>query len=354
MSAVHVIVPDTVDDPRSPSGGNTYDVQVGTGLRRHGWVVHQYAMAGTWPDADSVARAALGAELAGIPDKGLVVVDGLIASSAPDVLAPEAHRLRIVILVHLPLGVAAAGAVRAREQAALDAARAVVVTSRWTREWLLTNYDLDASRVQVVLPGVAAAAVTAASADGSRLLCVGAVTPIKGQDVLVDALREIVDLEWGCRCVGSLTVEPEFADRLRASVSSTDLGDRVTFPGARVGADLYAVYATADLVVAPSRTETYGLVVTEALARGVPVIGSDVGGLPEALGRAPSGHRPGILVPPEDAESLAAALRRWLTDGALRSDLRRAARERRADLHDWSETADAMSHVLTHVAEVAA
>lgn len=92
------------------------------------------------------------------------------------------------------------------------------------------------------------------------------------------------------------------------------------------------------------------MVVTEALARGIPVIGTDVGGLAEALGRAPGAGRPGILVPADDPAGLAVALRRWLTDAGRRQDLRRAARERGATLSDWSVTAGRLSGVLSGVA----
>ena len=72
------------------------------------------------------------------------------------------------------------------------------------------------------------------------------------------------------------------------------------------------------------------MVVTEALARGIPVLATAVGGLPEALGRAPDGSLPGLLVPPDDPAALAAALRRWLSDADLRDRLgRRAAAARR-------------------------
>ena len=71
----------------------------------------------------------------------------------------------------------------------------------------------------------------------------------------------------------------------------------------------------------PSRAETYGMVVTEALARGIPVLGTQVNGVPEALGAAPDGTVPGLLVPPGDPAALAAALRDWLTDAGLRAAL---------------------------------
>ena len=83
---------------------------------------------------------------------------------------------------------------------------------------------------------------------------------------------------------------------------------RIHFAGPLVGADLDAAYADADLFVLPSRAETYGMVVTEALARALPVLATDVGGVPEALGRAPRRQPSRPLVPPGDPVVLAGAL----------------------------------------------
>ena len=115
------------------------------------------------------------------------------------------------------------------------------------------------------------------------------MTPGKGHDVLLDALATVTDLSWRCACVGSLDRDPAFADALRRRVRDGGLADRVCFPGPRTGADLDRSYAAADLLVLASRAETYGMVVTEALARGLPVVATDVGGVPEALGTAPTG-----------------------------------------------------------------
>ncbi|GAA4413321.1 glycosyltransferase family 4 protein [Fodinibacter luteus] len=358
MTTVHVVVPAGVGDPSRPSGGNTYDRTVCAGLSGRGWDVRQREVPGRWPRADAAARAKLAAVLTGIPDGSLVLLDGLVACAVPEVLVPERRRLRLVVVVHLPLGHdpvlgegAAEGAVRReRERAVLHAAVAVVATSAWTRAWLLTAYRLAPDRVCVVAPGVDPAHLMPGCEPGLHLLCVGVVSAAKGHDVLLAALADVADLEWTCRCVGSVAVDPAFASRVRARAGATGLTDRVTFTGPRVGEDLATVYAAADLVLAPSRTESYGMVVTEALARGVPVVGSDVGGLPEALGRARGGRRPGILVAPGDPAALAAALDRWLTDAGVRRDLRLAARARRATLADWTHTTDRLSGVLSVVA----
>jgi glycosyltransferase involved in cell wall biosynthesis len=167
------------------------------------------------------------------------------------------------------------------------------------------------------------------------LLCVAAVTHRKGQDVLVTALQDhLADLDWRCTFVGAL----------RESVPHTD--PRIRFAGPLAGTDLDAAYADADLFVLPSRAETYGMVVTEALARALPVVATDVGGVPEALGVASDGSRPGTLIAPDDPLALAGALRNWLTDPALRDRWRTAARERRQTLPTWTETAHHLTEIL--------
>ena len=243
-----------------------------------------------------------------------MLLDGLVASAAPEVLVPQARRLRLVVLVHMPLGHRPpddeAGAVRARERAVLAAAAAVVTTSAWTRRRLLELYALPADRVHVAEPGVDAADLAPGTAAGDALLCVAAVTPDKGHDVLLDALATATDLSWRCACVGSLDRDPAFVDGvLRRRAVDGGLGDRVRFPGPRTGAELDRSYAAADLLVLASRAETYGMVVTEALARGLPVVAADVGGVTEALGHGDDGTRPGLLVPPDDPAALGAALR---------------------------------------------
>jgi glycosyltransferase involved in cell wall biosynthesis len=124
------------------------------------------------------------------------------------------------------------------------------------------------------------------------------------------------------------------------------MDDRVRFSGPQIGDDLARSYGAADVLVLPSRGETYGMVVTEALARGLPVIAADVGGVPEAMGHGADGTRPGLLVPPDDPRALCDALRAWLEDADLRRRLRRAARERRESLARWSTTTSVVADVL--------
>jgi len=343
VGCVHVVVPAGVDDPARPSGGNVYDRRICRGLAGIGWSVLESAVPGSWPHPDPAACATLAGVLAAIPDGAVVLLDGLIGSAAPEVLLPQAARLRLVVLAHLPLD-------EAGEAAVLSAAAAVLTTSAWTRQHLADRYALPPSMIHVAEPGVDPAGLASGTPTGGQLLSVAALTPVKGHDVLLAALSTLVDLRWRCICVGSADRDPGFAARLKRQSRDGGLADRVSFVGPRTGADLAADYAAADLLVVASRAETYGMVVTEALARGLPVVATAVGGLPEALGTGIDGTAPGLLVPPDDAAALAAALRRWLRDSVVRQHLRRSARERRVTLRGWSATALQVSRVLTEAA----
>jgi glycosyltransferase involved in cell wall biosynthesis len=332
---VHVVLPNDIDDPTTPSGGNVYDRRVCRGLTATGWSVREHPVRGGWPWPTAAERADLDRTLAALPEDALVLVDGLVASAAPDELGRHSRRLRPVVLVHMPL----AGP---RERDALSAAAAVLTTSDWSRRRLLDLYALAPHRVHVARPGVDPAPLSRGSADGSALLCVAAVTPHKGHEVLLRALAMIPDRGVACVCVGSLDRDPGFVAGLRPRLT-----DRVSLVGPLTGRALADRYANADLLVLPSHGETYGMVVTEALARGTPVLVSDVDGLPEAVGRAPDGRVPGLLVPPGDPVALAAALRRWLHEPELRAELRSAARARRAALTGWSVTAATIAGRLT-------
>jgi glycosyltransferase involved in cell wall biosynthesis len=340
MSEVHVVVPDGIDDPLLPSGGNVYDRRACRGLGALGWSVREHAVPGRWPDAP--ARAAVAATLAAVPHGTVVLIDGLIASVVPEVLQPEADRLRLVVLLHMPRD-------EPREVAALSAASVIVATSQWTRRWLSDHCALPEDRVHVVPPGVDVAETAPGTSSGRRLLCVGAVTPVKGHDLLLDALATVDD-PWRCVCVGALDLDVEFVAMLRRQAEDKGLGDRLCFTGPLTEAELNRAYAEADALVLASRAETYGLVITEALARGLPVVAREVGGVPEALGRAADGSQPGLLVPPGDPRPLAQALCRWLGDPRERKRLRAAAQSRRLTLSDWAQTSRELSAVLTQVA----
>ncbi|MEU1806371.1 glycosyltransferase family 4 protein [Streptomyces sp. NPDC019937] len=352
LRAVHVVMPGGVADPATPSGGNTYDRRICRELPGIGWDVHEHTIAGDWPQAGPAARAELARLLAELPDGGIVLLDGLVACAVPYLVVPEAERLRLAVLVHLPLGEETglapgrAADLDALERKTLNAVPTVVATSGWAARRLVAHHGLAPGRVHVAAPGADVAPQASGTDEGTRLLCVASVTPRKGQLRLVEALAEVTDVPWTLECVGALEQDPGYVERLRELIGTSGLGDRVRLTGPRGGAELEASYAGADLLVLASYAETYGMVVTEALAHGVPVLATAVGGVPEALGYAPEGSVPGLLVPPDDPAALGAALRRWLGDPDVRRRLITAARGRRTALDGWRTTATDLAGAL--------
>jgi glycosyltransferase involved in cell wall biosynthesis len=219
----------------------------------------------------------------------------------------------------------------AAERECLRGVAAVVATSPQAAARLAERHGV---RVHSVPPGVERAAVSNGTDGVSRLLTVASVTPRKGHDVLVRALSTVVDHRWTWAVVGP-TPDVRHLDRVRELAAG--LGDRVEWRGALVGEALDREYGRADLFVLPSWAETYGMVVTEALARGVPVLASAV---PDALGTG------GLLLPSGDVDAWSGALRRWFESAELRAELRRAALERRAELSTWDETVKGLGAVL--------
>jgi glycosyltransferase involved in cell wall biosynthesis len=354
VTELHVVVPAAVADPGRPSGGNVYDRRVSTELAGLGWTVQEHLVAGDWPRPDPLALAGLAATLAELPDDADVLVDGLLASGADDVVVPAARRLHLVVLLHMPLGerhddgeLDDAGL---RESRVLAAASGVVVTSHWARSRLADLYGPATGPVHVATPGVDPADLSRGSRPGGVLLSVAAVVPAKGHDLLLDALARLEDLSWRCICVGALDLDPAHVASLQERARSSSIEERVHFAGAMGREDLARTFLGADLLVLASRSETYGMVVAEALAHGLPVVATDVGGVREALGGegGEGGALPGILVPPGDDAALAAALRSWLEDPHLRARLRAAARDRRLRLSGWDTTARVIAAALTH------
>ncbi|MEU1185612.1 glycosyltransferase family 4 protein [Streptomyces sp. NPDC005820] len=352
LRSVHFVMPGGVHDTANPSGGNAYDRRVCLDLPGFGWQVHKHLVNGSWPRPDTAARTELARALAALPDGTVVLLDGLVACGVPEIVVPEAERLRLAVLVHLPLGdetgldPLVAAELDAKERAVLRAVPAVIATSDWAVRRLVSHHGLAPEKVHCAAPGADIAPLASGTDGVSRLLCVAAVTPRKGQHRLVEALAAVTDLRWSCVCVGGLGQDPEYVAHLRRLIRRYGLEDRLELAGPKAGAELDAAYASADLMVLTSYAETYGMAVTEALARGIPVLATDVGGLPEAVGRAPDGGMPGILVPPENPAALAAELRGWFGEADVRRRLKAAARSRRAALNGWASTAQSLAGVL--------
>jgi glycosyltransferase involved in cell wall biosynthesis len=357
MRPIRLLVPGNI---HHHSGGNAYNARMVEGLKGLGADVEVLAVEGSWPEASAKDRRRLGTLLgAWEPEAGrgpaVVIVDGLVAVGAPDEMefaAKAGHETWVLLHMTVPDG--PGGPAWKREGRALRAASGLISTSSSTAATLTQRHGLHG--IRVALPGVDPAPV----ASGSRpphMIAVAALLPNKDQLLTIDALSRIQDLEWTAALVGSDQADPAYAGQVRAAIAANGLEERVRLTGELVGEELDREWDAANLSLLPSRAEAFGMVVTESLARGLPVVVRQGTGAVEALGLAgltadDGGPRlPGVAVPlvPGDREGparLAGVLRGWLGDQDIRGAWRRAAMEARTLLPDWNRTAEIVLEAL--------
>ena len=184
------------------------------------------------------------------------------------------------------------------------------------------------------------------SVDGPlQLLSVAALTPGKGHDTLFRALASIPNRRWRLTCAGTLERHPPTAARMRALLREQGLDNQVWLGGELSEGMVADSYNRADVFVHPSLHETYGMVVAEALARGLPVVATNTGAIPDLIGDGA-----GLLVRPGDVDALAVALRQVMEDRELRERLAAGARRVRGRLPTWDQAAERMAAALERVA----
>jgi len=361
-SRLTFLVPGDLD---ARTGGYEYDRRVIAGLRARGWRVDITRLDESFPVPTPRARLDAAAALAAVPDGRLVLVDGLALGALPEESARHAQRLRIVALVHHPLAAETgldatmAAALEESERRALASARSVIVTSRATAA-ALRRYDVPSDRIIVIEPGTDAAPLARGSRSAARnppaisnqsaisnhqsaisLLCVATLTPRKGHDILLRALAAQPGDRWRLTCAGSLDRDPATVARVRDLLRDFGFSDRVSLVGDLDARALAIEYDRADLFALPTLHEGYGMAVAEALARGLPVVSTATGAIPELVGADA-----GIVVPPDDLPAFATALHRVIGDATLRDRLAAGARLVRGRLPTWETAAASMAQAL--------
>jgi glycosyltransferase involved in cell wall biosynthesis len=335
-------------DLATPTGGYAYDRRMIAELKNLGWHAKILDLGSDFPRPSAAARAAACARLAAVAGDRCIVIDGLALGVLPEAAVALRASHKLIALVHHPLALESglsptqADALLASERSALAAVRHVIVTGAVTARLLVSDYAVLAERITIAPPGVDRVARSQGSRDGAvALLSVGALVPRKGFDVLLAALSTITDLPWRLTIAGARDRSPETAARLAATIFAMKLGERVTLAGAVSSERLAELYAQADLFVLASRFEGYGMAFAEAIAHGVPVIGTTAGAIPETV---PAGA--GLLVPPDDTDALAAALRSVIENTEERLRLAAGARTAAARLPTWAQSAQIFASVL--------
>jgi glycosyltransferase involved in cell wall biosynthesis len=339
-------------DLKTPTGGYAYDRHIIAELAGLGWQVEVLDIGEGFPHPTADVRAAACARLAGVPDGRTVVIDGLALGVLPDAAAALGRNHTLIALVHHPLaletGLAAGEAetLRASERAALGYINRVIAVSAATARLLTADYGVPVDRITVVQPGTDRVAQHSRPDNAMvSIISVGAVVPRKGYDVLVAALAKVADLPWRLSIVGDRGRSPRTASGLDHEIARRGLADRIGFIGAVEPQHLATLYDSADLFVLASRFEGYGMAYAEAIAHGLPVVGTTAGAIPDTV---PAGA--GVLVPPDDVDALAGALRRLIDSKAERAALAAGARAAAAKFPSWRESAQLFAQVLDAVA----
>jgi glycosyltransferase involved in cell wall biosynthesis len=330
-------------DIEARTGGTLYDRKAMEALRDAGWWVELLAWPGSFPFPSETCRDEVEDSLAALPDNALVLIDGLALGVLSGLARREAQRLRLVALVHHPLGLetglpeGAAVSFAASERDALACCRAVIVTSQTTAAIVESAFGVPGEMITVATPGVDIGPVPQRGPRPPgpvRLLAMGGITPRKAHDVLVQALSQVDDLDWTCAIAGNLERDPETADALKQQIEDLDLQDRIALVGEVSEAEAADLYAWADIFALASVYEGYGMVFSEALAHGLPIAATTGGAIPEVV--TPEA---GLLVQPGDVEAFAEALRSLIADPARRAVLAEGSRAAGAYLTDWNQTA---------------
>ena len=343
MTSAVFAIPGNID---LPTGGYIYDRRVLALLPGLGVTVRHLALPGSFPAPTAADLAETERLLAALPADGAVVIDGLAYGAMPAELVARV-RAAIVALVHHPLCLEA-GLPPARqrqlkdlETAALALARKVVTTSPTTARTLAADFAVPAHKITVAEPGTDPAPRATGTGSPVQLLAVGAVVPRKAYDLLVRALSPLADRDWRLTMAGPTDRSAEALAALRAALLEGGLGHRVTLLGAVDQQRLAELYAKADIFVMSSLYEGYGMVLGEAMARGLPIVCTTGGAAAET---APD--TAAIKVPPGDQAALTAAIGRLFDEPDLRARMADAAWAAAQGLPRWEDTARAIANVI--------
>lgn len=321
-----------------PTGGYAYDRAVIAHLAEAGIAPLHVALPGDYPFPSAGTLAVTAQAIAALPAGCPLLIDGLAYGAMPEALIRGFDR-PILALCHHPLalepGLSAEQAVafHASEQAALALADHVIVTSGLTGKILTGDFAVPEGKITVAEPGTRRVGRATGSGESTlHLLAVGSIIPRKGYGVLVEALAGLKGRDWQLTIVGAVHA-PETKIMLDAQIAREGLAERITFVGGVDEARLDRYYAQADLFVMASLFEGYGMVLAEAMTRGLPILTTTGGAASQTV---PDGA--GMKVPPGDADAMRLALANLMDNPALRTTLGDAAYAASAALPTWADT----------------
>jgi glycosyltransferase involved in cell wall biosynthesis len=333
-----------------PTGGYGYDRRVLATLPDYGVQTDLIVLPGSFPNPTVTDLAETKRLLMAAPLRAPLLIDGLALGAMPaELLATLAQP--ILALVHHPLCLEVgltperAAELKASEMAALAIARHVIVTSFATKRILIADFAVPMTKITVAEPGTDPAMRASGTGTPLQLLAVGAVSARKGYEVLIEALKPLVDLDWRLTIAGATDRDRVTVSRIESLINAAHLAGRIKLAGTVVPATLNKYYETADLFVMPSLFEGYGMVLAEAMARGLPIVCTTGGAASDTV---PDGAA--LKVAPGNVIALTQALERALQDKRLRRRLADVSWEMGRTLPPWTETTRRVAAVVMGLA----
>ncbi|MGB0638302.1 MAG: glycosyltransferase family 4 protein [Myxococcota bacterium] len=335
MNTVHWLSP---GDPNQRTGGYLYNARMIDALRARGVAVSLHVLDGPWPwPGDQTNHTDV---LSHIPDGSVVVADGLLWPGLQDsVRSALSARCAVWVVVHSLLDMeessASMDSVVEKEMQALSQAHGWFATSSRTARIVCERLNTETNLV--IVPG------TFPSPHRGRprknhMLSVATVTERKGHRLLVEALAQLKDVAWTMDIVGALDRDVGCVQAVRDRIQQLGLEERIRLVGELDDAGMDGAYSSADLLVHTATFEAFGMGLTEALVRGIPVVSTPAGALDSMDSAAIQ------VLPAQDLDRLVGALRTVLADPMeleRRSDAAELLR-----FPDWSEQAERLIQML--------
>lgn len=339
-------------DIETLTGGYNYDRRLLKELTVLGWNTKLSTLAASFPFPNEADVTHAVDQLNACDPDVPVIVDGLAFGAIPH---EKALHLRggLIALCHHPLGLEAGLSparetyLLANEKANLQRVDRVIVTSALTADTLRRDFSVPEEKLVVAEPGTdRAQRAIGSSGHVVELLCVGSCVERKGYDILLQALSELRDLPWRLRIAGSLDRAPEYSKKITGMTEALQLEGKVDLLGEVEDAVLQNLYHASDVFILASHYEGYGMVLAEAMARGLAIVSTTGGAAAQTVPDTAA-----LKVPPGDTAALRDAMRRAISDGSLRQQLSEASWQAGQKLSTWSEAAQIVAGVAVHVAK---
>ena len=333
---LHLLVP---GDINTLTGGYIYNKRMVNGLLEMGHNIKVYSIAVDFPFPSPESRQQFVNIINAIPKDETIIIDSLAFGAIPELLRKIKLNHPIIALIHMPLSVrneftdVQNKRLSILEKKAFTYADLIVVTSAFTMN-LLKELGVDPLKIVVVLPGVEVLSHKNKYAlFPYKLITVSNFTRNKGHLLLVDALNEIKYLNWTLDCYGNTDFDPEYVDTISRLIDFNNLTDKIFIHGPITGNELSKAYVNSDLLIHPSEFETYGMVLTEAMAHGVPVIASAGGAIAQTV---PASI--GAFFKVNDSKSLQQTIKELLLDSNKYQNLCKEASNYINQAQSWAKS----------------